>query len=89
LASTASASCRIRHYGLFAKATRKDNLAQARKRLACEIPELATDGAGDTDEPTNTTYLCPACAAPMTIIETFQRWHRPRAPPTDHENRRR
>ena len=73
---------RIRHYGLFANAARKANLAQARERLVCEIPEVATDGTGDIDEPTNTTYVCPACAAPMIIIETFQRGHRPRAPPT-------
>ena len=79
---------RIRHYGLFANTTRKDNLARARELLMSSKPEDATDvemngadttDSGDRDE--SVTYLCPDCGAPMIIIETFQRGQLPRAPP--------
>jgi len=77
---------RIRHYGLIANTTRKDNLARARELLMSSKPEDATDAetndadtAGGSDEPV--TYVCPDCGAPMIIIETFMRGQLPRAPP--------
>ena len=79
---------RIRHYGLFANTTRKDNLIRARELLMSnktdEPTDAATNGAhtadsGDRDE--SVTYLCPDCGAPMIIIETFERGQLPRAPP--------
>ena len=81
---------RIRHYGLFANATRKENLAQARERLMRQTTEDPTKGlTHDTDnpdggkrsEPDHATYLCPHCGAPMRIIDTFARGQLPRAPP--------
>jgi hypothetical protein len=79
---------RIRHYGLIANTTRKDNLAQARELLMCKETDAPTDAAtnspdttnsGDRDEPV--IYVCPDCGAPMIIIETFERGQLPRAPP--------
>jgi hypothetical protein len=77
---------RIRHYGLFANTTRKDNLARARellideKNIECMNAEThAVDAADDGDA--SATYVCPDCGAPMLIIETFERGQLPRAPP--------
>jgi hypothetical protein len=79
---------RIRHYGLIANTTRKDNLVRARELLMSSKPEDATDAktnAADTadnggrDE--SVTYVCLDCGAPMIIIETFERGQLPRAPP--------
>ena len=79
---------RIRHYGLFANTTRKDNLAQARELLMGEKtdePADAETNAADTADSVNSdasaTYVCPDCGAPMIIIETFERGQLPRAPP--------
>ena len=68
---------RIRHYGLLASAARKKNLALARTLL--EVPS-------EPDVPTPETSLdtcppCPCCGGRMIIIETFERWGQPRAPP--------
>jgi len=79
---------RIRHYGLFANTTRKDNLVRARKLLMNECTEAPTDAAandGDSADRGNgeesATYVCPNCGAAMIIIETFERGQLPRAPP--------
>ncbi len=81
---------RIRHYGLFANATRKDNLAQARELLISQKTEAPTEAlthttdsadSGDRTEAAHATYVCPGCGAPMLIIETFARGQLPRAPP--------
>jgi hypothetical protein len=79
---------RIRHYGLIANTTRKDNLARARELLMSSKPEDTTDAemnAADTadsgDRDASVSYVCPDCGAPMIIIETFQRGQLPRAPP--------
>ena len=77
---------RIRHYGLIANTTRKDNLARARELLMGKKTDEPTDtetNSADTvdggDEAV--TYVCPDCGAPMVIIETFERGQLPRAPP--------
>ena len=77
---------RIRHYGLIANTTRKDNLARARellideKTIECMNAETdAVDAADGGDA--SATYVCPDCGAPMMIIETFERGQLPRAPP--------
>jgi hypothetical protein len=79
---------RIRHYGLSANTTRKDNLVRARELLMSSKPQDATDAetnGADTaeggDRAASLTYVCPDCGAPMIIIETFQRGQMPRAPP--------
>ena len=71
---------RIRHYGLFASATRKANITRARELLAAPTssPEpVAVEAA----EPPDQLPPCPCCGGRMRIIETFQRWMQPRAPP--------
>jgi hypothetical protein len=69
---------RIRHYGLLASAVRKTNLALARRLLEV-APEPAND---NVDEPSDHRPPCPCCGGHMVIIETFERWRQPRAPPT-------
>jgi hypothetical protein len=77
---------RIRHYGLIANTTRRDNLARARELLMRSKPEDATDAetnSADTvdggDE--SVTYVCPDCGAPMLVIDIFLGGQLPRAPP--------
>jgi len=68
---------RIRHYGLLASASRKTNLARARALLEVAAPpdeEILL-------EPTDLRPACPCCGGHMIIIETFERWRQPRAPP--------
>jgi hypothetical protein len=68
---------RIRHYGLFASATRKANIARVRDLLAAPSPASAPEPA----PPSDPRPPCPGCGGRMTIIETFGRWMQPRAPP--------
>ena len=69
---------RIRHYGLLAGSTRKDSLTIARLLLAVAPP--AND---DTpEEPLDVRPPCPCCGGHMVVIETFERWRLPRAPPS-------
>ena len=68
---------RIRHYGLLAGATRKAHLEHARRLLGV-APPVATDAPG---EPDDFRPPCPCCGGHMVVIETFERWYRPRAPP--------
>ncbi len=68
---------RISHYGLLAGTARKASLALARELLA--VAPLPND---DTpEEPLDTRPPCPCCGGRMLIVETFARWHQPRAPP--------
>ena len=67
---------RIRHYGLLAGATRKAHLEHARQLLGVAPPP---DDA--PDEPTDLRPPCPCCGGHMVVIETFERWRQPRAPP--------
>ncbi|WP_449472974.1 IS91 family transposase [Sphingobium chungangianum] len=68
---------RIRHYGLLASSARKNNLALARQLLdvATEPEEHSAEDPADPRPP------CPCCGGHMVIIETFERWRQPRAPP--------
>ena len=79
---------RIRHYGLFANTTRKDNLARARELLVSKKANESSGAEinrGNTADNANSdpspTYVCPDCGAAMIIIETFERGQLPRAPP--------
>jgi len=71
---------RIRHYGLLANHTRAKHLHRLRELLSDDSVDAvpATDLVDD-HLPT-ATYTCPACGAPMIIIETFVK-QIPRAPP--------
>jgi hypothetical protein len=55
----------------------KASLARARELLAV-APPLDDDLP---DEPLDVRPPCPCCGGRMVIIETFQRWMQPRAPP--------
>ena len=75
---------RIRHYGLFAKASCADNIARARELLAVPKPqgEPADADATDPNEPTLLSHPCPCCGGRMIIIETFARGCQPRHQPS-------
>jgi len=69
---------RIRHYGLLAASSRKASLALARKLL-----EVAPDtDDAKIEEPVDTRPPCPCCGGHMVVVETFERWRQPRAPPS-------
>ena len=68
---------RIRHYGLLASAT-------ARPASRAPANCLAVAPPPEPDEPMRRADLtppCPCCGGRMLIIETFDRWSQPRAPP--------
>jgi hypothetical protein len=68
---------RIRHYGLLASGTRKDNLERARQLLAVAPPAV-----DDTPvDPQDTRPPCSCCGGRMVVIETLERRYQPRAPP--------
>jgi len=69
---------RIRHYGLLAGGTRKDNLERARQLLAV-APSAADDIPA---EPPDARPPCPCCGGHMVIVEVFERRYQPRAPPS-------
>ena len=68
---------RIRHYGLFANATRADNAAMARALLADAVQAPQTQDEPSA-EPTTPTP-CPCCGGRMILIEVFERGALPRA----------
>jgi hypothetical protein len=68
---------RIRHYGLLASSARRANLTRARVLLAV-VPPLDND---PPEERPDVYTPCPCCGGHMIIIETFERWRQPRAPP--------
>jgi Putative transposase/Transposase zinc-binding domain len=75
---------RIRHYGLFASASRADNIARARELLTAPPPQIQADEAAavETNEPPTLSHPCPCCGGRMIIIETFERGSTPRHQPT-------
>jgi hypothetical protein len=74
---------RIRHYGLFAKGARADNIAHARELLAAAKSEgQSTAADADASKPT-----CPCCGGRIIIIEVFARGCTPRHRPTAPTNR--
>ena len=68
---------RIRHYGLLTGATRRAHLEHVRQLLGVAPPASADTQA----EPDDTRPPCPCCGGRMVVIETFERWCRPRGPP--------
>ena len=71
---------RIRHYGLFAKATCAANIARARQLLSVPKPQDQPTNPAQDDEPLS--HPCPCCGGRMTIIEVFERGATPRHRPT-------
>ena len=68
---------RIRHYGLLASAARKATTARARELLGQAPPPEPIEETA----PAERLSPCPCCGGRMTVIETFERWQQPRAPP--------
>ena len=68
---------RIRHYGLLAGSARRECLERARRLLAVAPPVEDKPEEIDDHRPP-----CPCCGGHMVVIETFGRWHQPRAPPS-------
>jgi hypothetical protein len=77
---------RIRHYGWLANATRVAQLTHARELLQVETTTVSDNDSGLDHESPDSTYICPTCAAPMIILETFGHGYEPRAPPAVHES---
>lgn len=71
---------RIRHYGLFASAARKHNLAHARQLLA--VPQPAIQDAIESEAAPEPWRRCTCCGGYMIVIEILARTVQPRAPPT-------
>jgi hypothetical protein len=71
---------RIRHYGLFANAQRKNNLVLARALLKQPTPVSAGDETA-TENADQCPYTCRSCGGPMIVIEILIPNHAPRAPP--------
>jgi hypothetical protein len=69
---------RIRHYGLFASAGHKANLARARELLAVPAPAEVKEAPSPQDP----RPPCPCCGGRMVVIEIFGRAARARAPPS-------
>lgn len=73
---------RIRHYGLFANVGRAENVRKARQLLGAEPPLTDADTTADGEPIATPTFVCPDCAAPMTVVTLFENPYRCRAPPT-------
>ena len=69
---------RIRHYGLLASGGRRDNLARVRQLLDAPPP---VSEPNEAPEPPDHRPPCPCCGGRMLILETFERYAQPRAPP--------
>jgi hypothetical protein len=73
---------RIRHYGLFASATRKADIAHAGELLAAPEPEtVRAKTTSAAAAPNDHRPPCPCCGGRMIIVETFERGGGPRDPP--------
>jgi hypothetical protein len=72
---------RIRHYGLFANAERRDNLKLARTLLRAPPIEPKTDGETATKEDKPGSFTCRHCGSPLIVVEILLPQHAPRAPP--------
>jgi len=78
---------RIRHYGLFASATCKTNIARARELIAAPVPVIDPPAEPHDADPAAGVAAdhrppCPCCGGRMIIVETFERCGAPRGPPS-------
>ena len=71
---------RIRHYGLFANASRAANIALARRLLGVpDPPPSSGDSDGTENRHEDSEWnACPCCGGRMIIIETFEPGCQPR-----------
>jgi len=71
---------RIRHYGLLANSTRRDNLALARELLHATSPP-PDESADDASAAPAPTFVCAHCGHAMVVLQIFLRDNSIRAPP--------
>jgi len=71
---------RIRHYGLLANSSRRNNLARARELLQV-TPPPPDAGANDGSDSPRPTFVCVHCGHAMTVLQVFLRDNSIRAPP--------
>ena len=72
---------RIRHYGLLANGSRRDNLALARELLHM-VPPLPDESAEQPSGVPAPTFVCAHCGHAMVVLQVFLRDCSIRAPPT-------
>jgi Putative transposase/Transposase zinc-binding domain len=71
---------RIRHYGLLANSSRRDNLALARELLHA-TPPPPDESAHDASGAPAPTFVCAHCGRAMVVLQIFLRDNSIRAPP--------
>jgi hypothetical protein len=72
---------RIRHYGLLANSSRRDNLALARELLGA-TPPPSSESTVDASTAPAPTFVCTHCGHAMVVLQVFLRDNSIRAPPT-------
>lgn len=70
---------RIRHYGFLSNTQRFESLATARELL--KVKQFNPLEPDKDDETGTAAFVCPACTAPMIIVEVFVPGHCARGPP--------
>jgi hypothetical protein len=71
---------RIRHYGLLANGSRRDNLALARELLKVALP-AAVESADEPSDAPAPTFVCAHCGHAMVVLQILPRECSIRAPP--------
>ncbi|HEX3639431.1 MAG TPA: IS91 family transposase [Paraburkholderia sp.] len=74
---------RIRHYGLLANPSRRENLAKIRELLGIVSAPIEVGANETTTVAVPPTFVCRHCGSPMTIIDILQRSRPIRAPPAE------
>ena len=72
---------RIRHYGLLANPTRRENLANIRELLGVVSASIGRSANDVLTVAVPPTSICRHCGSPMIIIDILQRSRPIRAPP--------
>ncbi|PQV44427.1 putative transposase [Paraburkholderia sp. BL21I4N1] len=74
---------RIRHYGLIANPSRRENLATIRELLDVVPASHDVSANGVTTVAVPPTFVCRHCGSPMIVIDILQRSRPIRAPPVE------
>jgi hypothetical protein len=74
---------RIRHYGLLANPSRRENLARIRELLRVVPARIARSANDVVTVVVPPTFVCRHCGSPMVIIDILQRSRPIRAPPVE------
>jgi hypothetical protein len=72
---------RIRHYGLLANPSRRENLAKIRELLGVASTSIGRSTNDVVTVAAPPTFICRHCGSPMIIIDILQRSRPIRAPP--------